>query len=484
MTKATELAQLGGLVNVTGSGTATKVGIGTTVDISGGLSIKGTPIISNTGVWQGSTAGIQGAQGTNGVQGITGTLGTTGAQGTTGTQGASGSTVGGTANQVVYKNGSNVTSGDAGFTFNDSTDTIQIGSQHRFGLGSFTSAQRDALTSVTAGTIVWNADANQVQVYAGSAQGWKWIAELIPKATGGNAIYNYNGKIIHVFTSTGTFTVTNPSLTSIEVLVIGGGGAGGGPPAGDFGFSGGGAGGFRNLSGVPISATPGVYTVTVGAGAASRLSANGSDSSIGSVVVATGGGSGGASPSPVIFGRPGGSGGGGTPGGSSVVSPDGRSPTTQGNAGGSHGPANGPAGGGGAGGAGAIGNDPGPWPSVYAGGGGLGAQIPSTFQNPNYPYGTIGPGGSSWWVAGGGGGARPSGAGNPGYNYGRGGYGPAGNGNLFSAPTPIGYSGGGNGAPYGSLAGDNGISNTGGGGGGGSSGGAGGSGIVMIAYAP
>ena len=139
MTKATELAQLGGLVNVTGSGTTTKVGIGTTVDIDGGLAIKGTPIISNTGVWQGSTAGIQGAQGTNGVQGIQGITGTqgiqgiTGAQGATGSQGTQGATgtqgiqgitgpVAGSANQVVYKNNSNTVTGNANFLFlNDST---------------------------------------------------------------------------------------------------------------------------------------------------------------------------------------------------------------------------------------------------------------------------------------------------------------------------------------------------------------------------
>jgi len=41
MTKATELAQLGGLVDVTGTGNATKVGIGTTVDITGGQGGSG-----------------------------------------------------------------------------------------------------------------------------------------------------------------------------------------------------------------------------------------------------------------------------------------------------------------------------------------------------------------------------------------------------------------------------------------------------------
>lgn len=92
MTKATELAQLGGLVNVTGSGTATKVGIGTTVDITGGIAIKGVQVISAAGVWQGSTAGIQGAQGTTGTQGTTGIQGATGAQGTQGATGSQGTT--------------------------------------------------------------------------------------------------------------------------------------------------------------------------------------------------------------------------------------------------------------------------------------------------------------------------------------------------------------------------------------------------------
>jgi len=41
MTKATELAQFGGLVDVTGTGNATKVGIGTTIDITGGAYISG-----------------------------------------------------------------------------------------------------------------------------------------------------------------------------------------------------------------------------------------------------------------------------------------------------------------------------------------------------------------------------------------------------------------------------------------------------------
>jgi hypothetical protein len=93
-----------------------------------------------------------------------------------------------------------------------------------------------------------------------------------------------------------------------------------------------------------------------------------------------------------------------------------------------------------------------------------------------------GPSGS-YWVAGGGGGSRIIGGGNPGFRYGRGGYGPAGDGSNFSSDTPIGYAGAGNGAPVDTGTAGSGIENTGGGGGGGSfNGGSGGSGIVLIAY--
>jgi trimeric autotransporter adhesin len=63
------------------------------------------------------TQGIQGTQGTTGTQGIQGTTGTTGTTGTQGIQGITGP-VAGSANQVVYKNGSNVAAGSANLTFN------------------------------------------------------------------------------------------------------------------------------------------------------------------------------------------------------------------------------------------------------------------------------------------------------------------------------------------------------------------------------
>ena len=66
------------------------------------------------------TQGATGTQGTTGTQGATGTQGTTGTQGATGTQGIQGITgpVAGSANQVVYKDGSNNPTSSANLTFN------------------------------------------------------------------------------------------------------------------------------------------------------------------------------------------------------------------------------------------------------------------------------------------------------------------------------------------------------------------------------
>jgi hypothetical protein len=72
----------------------------------------------------------------------------------------------------------------------------------------------------------------------------------------------------HIFTSSGTFTVTAPGAfgDTVEYLVVAGGGGGG-----NIG-GGGGAGGFRTnltghpLAGSPFPVSPGPYGVTVGAG--------------------------------------------------------------------------------------------------------------------------------------------------------------------------------------------------------------------------
>ncbi|ACO69263.1 predicted protein [Micromonas commoda] len=68
------------------------------------------------------------------------------------------------------------------------------------------------------------------------------------RATGGN-VTTFGEYTIHTFTSSGTFTVTDSSLTEVEVLVVGGGGGGGGTPN----TGGGGGGGAPNFSEFPGS---------------------------------------------------------------------------------------------------------------------------------------------------------------------------------------------------------------------------------------
>jgi len=80
------------------------------------------------------TQGINGNQGTTGSQGSIGSQGSVGSQGSTGSQGRQGTQgiqgitgpVAGSANQIVYKNGSNIASGSSVFTFTDTTNTLAI----------------------------------------------------------------------------------------------------------------------------------------------------------------------------------------------------------------------------------------------------------------------------------------------------------------------------------------------------------------------
>jgi hypothetical protein len=278
----------------------------------------------------------------------------------------------------------------------------------------------------------------------------------------------------HVFTSSGSFDVTElgDAPADVEYLVVAGGGGGGTAGGGNAG-GGGGAGGLRtNLTGHPlagstftVSTSPGQYTVTIGGGGQGAavgsplVGVNGVDSVFGSITSNGGGGGGGPS-----SGNVGGSGGGGG-GATSYTGGSGNSPTptnpAQGNDGGPGYNSN-PYVGGGGGGAGEAGNTDG-----YAHGGdgvqvviagpaadttGVGALNPSTSQY-------------QWFAGGGGGGSYPS----P-NAAGPGGIGGGGNGNV--APNP----------------GASGVYATGGGGGGGGqpggnpTGGNGGSGIVIVRY--
>ena len=195
----------------------------------------------------------------------------------------------------------------------------------------------------------------------GDIQSSRYVPPPVPpiEATGGNqttpAGFTSGDYKYHVFTSSGTFTVTAGG--NIEFLVVAGGGGGGWGNGGA-----GGAGGLRtNDPAVPapirisdtVSVSAGPYAITVGGGGDSNTTPYttnraGGNSSIASLVVASGGGAGG--PAPTASDMDGGSGGGqqGAAAGDSVASPDGLTPTVQGSAGGTR------DGGGGGGGASQI----------------------------------------------------------------------------------------------------------------------------------
>jgi hypothetical protein len=315
---------------------------------------------------------------------------------------------------------------------------------------------------------------------ASNLQGLTATGGVISDYTDGPAVYR-----AHIFTSSGTFDVTEPGTfgDTVEYLVVAGGGGG----AVGGGGGGGGAGGLRtNLSGhplagsaFPVSTSPGSYTVTVGAGGAGAApgadtyGTKGGPSAFGPIA-SEGGGRGKSTPT---AGDPsnGGSGGGGYGSGPQVTAGGGNNPPTsppQGNPGGA---GNGGSGyhGGGGGGAGSAGQAGQGAPGV-GGKGGAGVQVliagpPATPQ----PVGAQGSSGTGWFAGGGGGGGQPTN--NTG---GAGGYGPA-------KGTP--YAGGGDGGSAAGGNGDRGIHATGGGGGGGSNpgsgaGGAGGSGIAVVRY--
>ena len=142
-------------------------------------------------------------------------------------------------------------------------------------LKSYTTAQRDALTGMVAGDVIYNEDEGTIDFYNGSS----WNA-----------------------TSANTFE------TPISYLVIAGGGGGGGSRGGNYPGSAGGAGGYRNSYGAELSGdsssteTPlGIikgtsYAISVGGGGSLGTGVDGgvhptagNDSQFGSVT-STGGG--------------------------------------------------------------------------------------------------------------------------------------------------------------------------------------------------
>ena len=337
-------------------------------------------------------------------------------------------------------------------------------------------------------------------IYVDGTKGWQDIhdstsdvtGESFTAASGGNATVTCGNYKTHIFTSSGTFTVSavgNPDST-LEYLVVAGGGAGGEVSYG----GGGGAGGFRLFttapgSNSPLNAPAGItavaqaYPITVGAGGAvaDKDTTNPGASSIFSSITSAGGGTGKVEACKCSPAMDGGSGAGGNADGPSEYSGDGNTPPVsppQGNDGGTG--RNAPfTFGGGGGGAGAVGFPGTPGPT--AGHGGCGSYIANPFVGPTAPsYGTTGPVTPTRYFAGGGGGGSNAntpypGTPAPGTNGG-------GNGGVPGYPGQSGQVSGG-------QAGTSATSNTGSGGGGSGYGpapvnaaGAGGSGIVMIRY--
>ena len=369
------------------------------------------------------------------------------------------------------------------------------------GVGTTTTAGRNAGVSTATGTLIFNSTANELQVWMGN----QWVAAATEpplSATGGTkSTSSRSGYTVHTFYSPGTFAVAtgNASSGQVEVFVVGGGGSGGGGRH----SAGGGAGAIQFTNTQTLA--PGSYTVTVGSGGGTGpnggASNNGANSVFGSITAA-GGGGGGAHPSHDA-GKPGGSGGGeahsyqgvgvgsGDPGGSGGAT----SPANGwGNDGGdisSQSP--GRAGAGGGGGAGAVGgNGSGPDDGTGTGGSG-GVGLEYGVDGTNYYY-----------AAGGGGSANPTSClyqayGGPGGTGGGGGGGAC--GGRQSGGQSVGNGGGSarnsgsngsasNATPTASAGGGAAGANTGSGGGGAAgwagygngTGGAGGAGIVIVAY--
>jgi hypothetical protein len=333
-------------------------------------------------------------------------------------------------------------------------------------------------------------------VYVDGTKGWiniqtddTVVGNAFLTATGGTVVTCGNFKT-HIFTSSGTFTVSATATSAadnvVDYLVVAGGG--GGSLSGPEG-AGAGAGGFRYFSqlspaGSPLVAPAGItvtatgFPISVGAGGARRLApagcgagCNGGTSSFSTITSAGGGGGG---QYPAIAGAAGGSGGGGGTncgsGGSGNTPPVSPAQGTDGgSASGAIGPGSNPVhrAAGAGGGAGAAGGDGDPG---GGGGGGIGSNIPDGFIGPTAPsYGEAGPAANTRYFAGGGGGGAVGSTPN---RFGQGGIGGGGNGGQ-GGPAPV-------------VNAENGSTNMGGGSGGVASSpaciGIGGSGIVMIRY--
>ncbi|MFZ2038413.1 MAG: fibronectin type III domain-containing protein [Minisyncoccia bacterium] len=264
-------------------------------------------------------------------------------------------------------------------------------------------------------------------------------------ATGG-IVTIANGKCVHTFNSSGTFTITN-AITGAESLIVAGGGGGA--------SGGGGAGGI--IYNNSLSLSTGTYNVVVGNGGAGGIAgqyndgSNGQDSIFNSLTAIGGGGG-------SNWGESGLSGGSGGGAGNRGSGSGGAGTADQGYRGGNGGGGSEPCLGAGGGGAGGIGHD-----DDCSGTGNVGGiGILNPINGSTLGELSVG----NYYLGGGGGGG-----GRGGYSGGAGGLGGGGQGTSGgTAGAGLTNSGAGGGA-----AGWNGEYGTGG---------AGGSGVVIISYTP
>ena len=187
------------------------------------------------------------------------------------------------------------------------------------GLGQTTTAGRNAGIGTAIGTIIYNTQTFQAEIYKGADTGWQNISHTLTQATGGQVSDYTVGSTVyraHIFNSSGTFDVTNVGPGTVDLLLIAGGGGGGGSwTASNIGQGGGGgAGGLFYRSDVPIN--QGANAVVIGAGGVGdgnqeggNAGTDGGDSTaLG--ITADGGGVGGSYGTPGYAGGTGGSGGG------------------------------------------------------------------------------------------------------------------------------------------------------------------------------
>ena len=365
-------------------------------------------------------------------------------------------------NLEFYTKGLNNTSAAALAMTIDESQNVEINS----GQLKLANLSSNPSAPVTGG-MYFDTTSGVAYVYNGT--GWDQISNVPMSATGGT-VSTYSSYKVHVFTSSGTFTVSGSG--TVDYMIVAGGGGGG---------SLGGGGGAGGMVTGTASVQPGPYTITVGGGGTNggpnNTGATGGNSSAFSVTANGGGGGGSHSGgSNSTAGTSGGSGGGGSDNNNSF------------------GPGSGTAGQGNQGGNGC----PVFTNALRGGGGGGGKGNPglhyNTLVNSKYGNGGAGAGndlinGTTQYFAGGGGRAGYGGsnnhAGDGGIGGGGGGSTSNGSGNGGTGGT--GYNNGGNGAANTtSAAGGNGGANTGGGAGcnswSRSGGAAGGSGIVVVRY--